>query len=235
LLSGSLLSSVYENKPDKFCIIVCIESIDHTPLKLIFLKQKLKDRSQWANLWLRYRSGDLSAFTEIYEEFVDVLFAYGSKITHDRELLKDCIHDLFYNLHRYNPVLHHPEYLEFYLFRSLKNLIIQRVKKGKFESSLDDKSLSKFELMFNVEQDNFDLELDEIRLKALRKILNTLDPLKRELLFLKFYTGLNYPEIGQLLKMNPDTVKKQIYRTLEHLRGKFGKKLIDLLVVAVHK
>ena len=88
-----------------------------------------------------------------------------------------------------------------------------------------------FGLQFNIEQDDFDLESDRQRVEKLKLILKTLDPLKRELLFLKFSTGLNYIEIGQLLGMNSDAVKKQVYRTLDHLRGKYGNQLMELLVI----
>ncbi len=182
---------------------------------------------------MRFRSGDREAFSEIYEEFVDVLFAYGSKITIDRELLKDCIHDLFYNLYRYNLNLQNPEYLEFYLFRSLKNSIVHNIQKSKHQASLNDEAIFQFNLKFQVEDDAFDQESDELRVKALKQILQTLDPQKRELLFLKFNTGLNYPEIGHLLGLNPDTVKKQVYRTLDYLRGKFGSQLLELLLIWV--
>jgi RNA polymerase sigma factor (sigma-70 family) len=88
-----------------------------------------------------------------------------------------------------------------------------------------------FDLQFNIEQDAFDLESDRFRIEKLKTILQTLDPQKRELLFLKFSTGLNYVEIGNLLDLNPDTVKKQVYRTLDHLRGKFGSQLMELLMI----
>lgn len=89
------------------------------------MKNLIKDRSHWLEVWSLFQSGDQEAFREIYEEFIDVLFAYGSKITHDRELVKDCVQDIFVDLQRLNPNLHHPEYIEFYLFKSLKNAIFQ--------------------------------------------------------------------------------------------------------------
>ena len=193
----------------------------------------VKDRNQWSEIWMRFQSGDRSAFSEIYEEFVEVMFAYGSKITHDRELLKDCIQEVFYNLYRYNPSLKHPEYLEFYLFKSLRNEIIQKIKKNRKEPAITNDGMILFDLKFQAEQDVFEKESDEFRNETLRKILQSLDPQKRELLFLKFTTGLNYVEIGELSGLNPDTVKKQIYRTLSSLRTKFGNKLLELLLVWV--
>ena len=192
----------------------------------------IRDRSQWLGVWNRFRSGDRYAFSEIYEEFADVLFAYGSKITTDRELLKDCIQDLFYNLYRYNIQLQNPENLEFYLFRSLKNDIIRKIRNNFHEASLTDEGMFQFDLKFQAEQDIHDVESNELRVEALRKILQTIDPQKREILFLKFSTGLNYSEIGEIVGMNPDAVKKQVYRTLDSLRDKFGDKLLALLMIS---
>ncbi len=195
------------------------------------MKSSLKDRTHWLNVWFRFRSGDQAAFSEIYEEFIDSLFAYGSKITRDRELVKDCIQDIFIDLQRLNPNLQHPEYIEFYLFKSLKNAIFQRFKENKKTDTLTIDEMVIFDLHFNIEQDVFDLESDQHRIEKLKIILQTLDPQKRELLFLKFTTGLNYIEIGQLLGMNPDTVKKQVYRTLDQLRSKYGNQLMELLMI----
>ena len=191
----------------------------------------IKDRFYWLGIWSRFRSGDQDAFSEIYKEFIDSLFAYGSKITHDHELVKDCIQDIFVDLQRLNPDLYHPEYIEFYLFKSLKNCILHRFKENKKTDILPNEEMVVFDLKFNIEQDGFDLESDRLRVEKLKSILKTLDPKKRELLFLKFNTNLSYVEIGLLLHMNPDTVKKQIYRMLDHLRGKYKTQLMELLMI----
>ena len=191
----------------------------------------LKDRFYWLEVWTRFRTGDQYAFGEIYTEFIDSLFAYGCKITRDRELVKDCIQDIFIDLQRLNPDLNHPEYIEFYLFKSLKNAILHRFKEIKKLDSIPGNEMNIFDLKFHVEQDEYELEFDRLRLEKLKTILQSLDPQKRELLFLKFNTGLNYIEIGTLLGINPDTVKKQVYRTLDHLRGKYGSQLMELLLI----
>ena len=191
----------------------------------------IKDRFHWLEVWTRFRTGNRAAFGEIYEAFIDSLFAYGNKLTRDRELIKDCIQDIFIDLQRLNPDLNHPEYIEFYLFKSLKNAILHRFKENKKTDSLPIQEMAVFGLQFNIEQDDFDPESDRLRIEKLKSILQTLDPQKKELLFLKFTTGLNYSEIGQLLEMNPDTVKKQVYRTLDHLRNKFGIQLMELLMI----
>ena len=37
----------------------------------------------------------MTNFSELYNKYVDILFTYGCKMTSDRELVKDCIHDVF--------------------------------------------------------------------------------------------------------------------------------------------
>jgi RNA polymerase sigma factor (sigma-70 family) len=71
--------------------------------------------------------------------------------------------------------------------------------------------------------------------EKLRIILQSLDAQKRELLYLRFSTGMNYGDIGQLLGINPDTVKKQLYRLLDLIREKHGVQLLELFVICLNK
>jgi len=195
------------------------------------VKNSIKDRAYWLEVWIRFNSGDRTAFREIYEEFIDPLFAYGSKVSHDRELVKDCIQDVFVDLHRLNPEIKNPEYIEFYLFKSLKNAIIHKTQKEQKMQRLPIEGLEAFDLKFEVEQDQFDIESDRLRVEKLRSILQALDPHKRELLYLKFNSGLNYNEIGQMLNIQADTAKKQIYRLINQIREKHGVQLFELFLI----
>lgn len=190
-----------------------------------------ENRNHWKMVWERFKTGDRQAFDEVYQEFADLLFAYGTKITSDRELLKDCIQDLFVDLYRYSDRMNTPEYLEFYLFKSLRRLIVKRLKKEKRLTSFPENELLSFDMKFSLEDELIQNESENARLKSLQQLLQTLDLQKRELLFLRFNSGLSYIEIGQLLGMKPDTVKKQVYRLLDYLRENFGTRLMELFVI----
>jgi RNA polymerase sigma factor (sigma-70 family) len=176
-------------------------------------------------VWLKFTTGDHNSFEEIYTEFVDPLFAYGSKITTDRELLKDCIQDLFIDLYKYRPKLKNPELLEFYLYKSLKRSIIKRLQKDKHLQGFN-QDFNSFQLIFSSENEGFKDDLYDDYLEPLQQALKTLDDKKRELLFLKFNSSLSYNEIGDLLKIKPETAKKQVYRIVQYLRDNFGFKNI---------
>lgn len=186
------------------------------------------EKEYWGLIWEKFRAGDRHAFETIYNEYADALFAYGRKITPDIELAKDAIQDTFLDVYTYGKSLRNPESLEFYLYKTLKNILIRKLKEKKRLSHFDDFE-AQFELRFPLEASEID-ESEE-HLIVLREELKNLDANKRELLFLKFNSSLTYKEIGELLNCKPDTVKKQVQRTLKFMRKKLGEDFLDVFLV----
>lgn len=190
---------------------------------------KSTEREYWQLVWEKFRNGDREAFKTIYSEFIDSLFAYGSKITSDKELLKDAIQDLFIDIYTYGSKLRQPELLEFYLFKSLKRNIIKKSKETQRFTSTKE-LLEKFNLEFTIEEEVFGDDSDK-KLLALQKEISNLNSQKKELLFLKFNSGLNYEEIGKILDIKPDTAKKQVHRLLKHIREKLDTTFVELFTI----
>lgn len=186
------------------------------------------EREYWQMIWERFRSGDRQAFEIIYNEFIDVLFAYGSKISCDKSLVEDSIQDLFIDIYTYNITLLKPESLEFYFFKTLKHTILKKIK-DKNRYYHPGEIQEQFDLLFPFEKEEKDQT--EERLALLQKELQQLDSKKRELIFLKFNSGLTYPEIGKLLQLKPDTVKKQITRLLQFIRKNLGEEYLELFIL----
>ena len=46
------------------------------------------------SLWKRFLKGDDRAYTELYNLYIDDLFAYGMHFTTNRESVKDCIQEV---------------------------------------------------------------------------------------------------------------------------------------------
>ena len=68
-----------------------------------------------------FQAGNMAAFSQLYNLHINVLFNYGLKLTIDKELLKDCIHDIFVKLYTKKDELGTIDNLRSYLFISLKN------------------------------------------------------------------------------------------------------------------
>jgi RNA polymerase sigma factor (sigma-70 family) len=189
---------------------------------------QLADREYWFFIWEKFRTGDRRAFETIYNEYVNVLFSYGCRITDDRALLHDSIQDLFINIYTYSNSLRKPESIEFYLFKTLRNIIYRKLK-DKSRYTHPEQMSEQFNLKFSLEESAINEQ--EENLKILQKELQNLDSQKRELLFLKFNTGLTYNELGKLLTINPDAAKKKVYRILKFLRKKMDEKIIGLFLM----
>jgi len=190
------------------------------------------EKEYWQIIWGKFKAGDRRAFEIIYNEFVDALFSYGLRISCHRTLVEDAIQDLFLDVYSYGEHLRKPESLEFYLYKTLKRIIIKKLKE-KYRFSHPDTFTEQFELKFPLEEDS--AQTLDAQTRALHEELKKLDTKKRELLFLKFNSGLTYKEIGDLLVCNPDTVKKQVSRVLNLLRKKLGEDFLNLFVVYVRK
>lgn len=192
----------------------------------------MADREYWQIIWEKFRSGDPSAFETIYNEYVDALFSYGSRITSHRALLEDAIQDVFIDIYSYGSALRKPESLEYYLFKTLKRIIYKKLKE-KYRFTHPEQLVEQFDIHFSLE--NTERDISDEHILKLKKELQNLESKKRELLFLKFNSALTYNEIGKLIGLSPDAVKKQVHRLLKYLRGKIGDGNLNLFLLIFKK
>jgi len=187
------------------------------------------DRSQI--IWRNFKDGSNDAFEKIYNEYIDVLFRYGTKISRNEELVKDCIQQLFLELYTSRKNLSDPANIEFYLLKALKRIIIHRETRENLYSGYQDSALSSFEIELDIENRIVTSEREQSKLEFLNKILSSLPSEKKELLFLKFYSGLNNQQIGNLTGIKADTVQKQIIRILKKLQVSFIDRFLELFAL----
>lgn len=185
-----------------------------------------EEGTYWQVVWDKFRNSDRRAFEIIYNEFIDSMFAYGMRLTSHRALVEDAIQDLFLDVYKYGTRLKKPESLEFYLYKSLRRIIVRKLKE-KYRFTHPDQFSEQFDLKFSVE--DMPVEFLDEQIELLQKELVTLGAKKRELLYLKFNSGLTYTEMGALLGCKPDTVKKQVTRVLKKLQVRIKRQTIGVV------
>src|ERR1043165_9951653 len=79
--------------------------------------------------WQAFKEGDSHAFDNLFRHYYPILIQYGSKITTDKDLLNDCIQDLFIELWQStsNTVV---QSVKAYLLRSLKYKLYKQFRQG---------------------------------------------------------------------------------------------------------
>jgi RNA polymerase sigma factor (sigma-70 family) len=154
----------------------------------------------------------------LYEKYVNDLFNYGVGMGFSEQICMDAIHDVFCNLYankNYDNILN----IKYYLFRSLKNRLIDIHRSTSRLSTLDVENLP-----FAVEVSILDTIIaddEQAILKAnVEKLMRLLTDRQREAIYLRYMQELNYDEIGALLDMTPESVRKLVHRGIEKMRGK---------------
>ena len=69
------------------------------------------------------------------------------------------------------------------------------------------------------------------KLNLIEKLVDQLDSRKKEVIFLKFYSGLNYNEIADIVGIQPTSVKKMIYRAISSFREVLKNKIVELFFI----
>jgi RNA polymerase sigma-70 factor (ECF subfamily) len=178
-------------------------------------------------LWKEMKEGNKFAFREIFELYSNLVFQYGLSLTKDRELVKDCVQELFIILWTQREHLGMARSIKYYLFFSLRRLLLKNRNYSKKIISLS---------LFNGENVSDPQELPMLQKEQKNKneglLSGEIDKLpcrQREAIFLKFYQQLDNEEITQIMNLNSQVVRNTLCKALKNLRKQMVKRqmLID--------
>ncbi|SCD19302.1 RNA polymerase sigma factor, sigma-70 family [Proteiniphilum saccharofermentans] len=161
----------------------------------------------------------------IYTLYVDDLFTYGCYLGFAREIVKDAIHDIFIKITTDSNKLDNISNIKFYLFRSLKNRLLDIHKNQREHIDLENIDLLQ-EIPFNIQVNIEDLMIEEeeqMQIKTgIEQMLNSLTDRQREIIYLRYVQGYDYPQIAELLQISVHGCRKLVSKAILSLREKFG-------------
>ncbi len=165
-----------------------------------------------------FQAGNLAAFSELYDLHINILFNYGLKLTIDKELLKDCIHDVFVKLYVKREELGPIDNLKSYLFISLKNKLCDELRKRMYmsDTAVEDVNIVS---PTDVEEDYMEEEQQRNEFYKVQRLLDQLSPRQREALTLYYIEEKKYEDICEIMNMNYQSVRNLMHRGLTKLRS----------------
>lgn len=142
------------------------------------------------NIINRFLHGDHEAYSLLYRDHIQELFSYGKALTGNDERLKDAIQDVFYKLLSNPAALKDVQNLKYFLFKSLKNRLID-ILKSEMRQSQSGEAAAYEQIDFTINDVTVldSLIEEEERLELSRKIkslLNLLTPRQREAVCLRY-------------------------------------------------
>lgn len=168
-----------------------------------------------------FQAGNMAAFSELYDLHINILFNYGLKLTIDKELLKDCIHDIFVKLYVKKDELGVIDNLKSYLFISLKNKLCDELRKRMYMS---DTAVEEINVVSSTDVENDYMEEEKTRnnLLLVNNLMDQLSPRQREALTLYYIEEKKYEDICEIMDMNYQSVRNLMHRGLTKLRALVG-------------
>ena len=172
----------------------------------------MSDKKLWNNL----RNGDQKALEEIYRTYFSDLFNYGKRLSKDENTVEDCIQELFVELWNRREKLSETDAIKPYLFVSLKRKIFHTIKKLRksTDTELEEKY---FEAELSIDEILIANETTAEQRSNLQSAFNELSSRQKEILFLRYYSEMDYEEISSIMEMNYQSARNLVSRAIQKL------------------
>lgn len=159
-------------------------------------------------------------FTRLYDKNIDNLFAFGSRFTTDRELLKDCIHDVFVKFYTKREELKYVDNIESYLFISLRNRINDEYRRN---AHLCDNEIFENTICLNDDIEDTPDSSYDLTDGDIEKLFDKLSPRQRQIINLYYIEQKKYNDICQIMGINYQSVRNLMHRSITRLREQVAK------------
>ncbi len=170
------------------------------------------------SLWREYQCGDMFALVTIMQGYYADLYQWGMSLHHERELVKDCIHDVFLKLWKIRESVAVVENVKSYLLVTLKTRILKELSGKQFThfTSLTEEYTFVFEFAEDLKL--IDEEFEVYQIKKLNLALNKLPGRQKELIYLRFYQCLSFEQIAEVMSITRQSVYNLFQKSLNSLR-----------------
>ena len=181
----------------------------------------LNSTSNEKNLLYDLSQGSEVAFTKLYNQYKNNVYAVALKITKSKILAEETVQNVFLKIWQNHQNLVEIESIENYLFIIARNQIFDMLKKTARDTAFLAAATS--ENKFSVEADKADNAVqDDQYSHILNRIVEQLPPQQKKIYKMARQEGLSHQEIAEDLGLATDTVKKHMAQALKFIRQKIA-------------
>jgi RNA polymerase sigma factor (sigma-70 family) len=171
------------------------------------------------DIWLRVSQEDKDAYAEIYRILYRRLYNYGGKFSSDVPMIEDSVQEALLLIWEKRHTLMTVHHKTAYFYSAFRNILFTKLKHQKIILS-DDEIVE--EPVFSVDQILIDDEVNAELKAQLQKALASLTTRQREAIFLRFYEGLSYENVAEILGISIKATYKIMARALSGLKEQFN-------------
>jgi RNA polymerase sigma factor (sigma-70 family) len=183
-------------------------------------------------VWAQVGKGNQDAYAQLYVFYYKRLYNYGRKFTSDTALLEDALQEALMTVWTGRDRLNALRTPHTYLFNSFRFILFRRVRAAKRLSPYTDAHEGEPE--FGVEQMLIRQDAEIAVRQRLEQAVRGLTSRQREAIFLRFYEGLSYEEVAEVMGISVKATYKLMARALLELKETLSLPLLALLVLLRH-
>ena len=166
--------------------------------------------------WQALLEGDREALGWLFRRYYPELYKYGIKICLDAVVLEDCIQELFIEIWQHkNPA---PTIsVKAYLLKALKYKLLkalQKMHQVTLQADMSDNAA------FELSHESFIIakQNDVEKVKRVISALSQLTNRQKEIIYLKFYQGLDYTEVSEIMNINYQAARNLLHQAIKAMK-----------------
>ncbi len=184
-----------------------------------------------AEVMLRVKAGDDAAFDYLVEKFRRPMVNFMYRMARNQAVAEELAQDVFLRVYRSRESYAVEAKFTTWLYRIATNLAVNYARDSRQErtqnTSLDEPD-AETGLAIDVADGQMTAEqalLRRERLAAIRRHIQALPERQRVAVVMHKYQGMDYKQIGEVLKLSESATKSLLFRAYETLRGKLEQYL----------
>jgi RNA polymerase sigma factor (sigma-70 family) len=174
-------------------------------------------------VWRQVQEGDTEAFQRLHSEHLRHLLNYGLRLCRSISIVEDCVQDVFTEVWIYRQNISPTVPMRFYLLKAVRNKLKAHYRREQsyvagWDDDRDSLGMADFNLEPSAEHLLIVREMDQERSRQINVALEVLSPRQREIIYLRYFNELTYDQICELMGINYQTARSQVYNGLKILR-----------------
>ena len=188
------------------------------------MQKKKETKDELTLYWNAFLAGNDDAFSKIYKTLIRELFSYGTTLSSDKELIKDCIQDIFLEAFQNRAQLTAVKNIKVYLMIALRNALVDSFRKNQTHQRFID-TCYRDEPTDDSEEERIIAEEADMELRLMtEQCLSALPKRQQEIIRYRFEDDMTYEEIAKLLNINYQSVANSIQKSFKILRDLYLKR-----------
>jgi RNA polymerase sigma-70 factor (ECF subfamily) len=169
----------------------------------------------------RLRERDAQAFRSLIERLQQPITGYLHRLVGDREVALDLAQDTFVQVYKEIDKTSGEIALDAWIYRIATNYGLRYLNRKRLRQFVRLDSCESFDESLVIAGPE---EQAEIRI-LIEQALGTMKPIDAAVLQLHYGNGFTYEEIGEVIEMSSEAVRKRVARSVEKFRRVYGKKI----------